>query len=126
MQSMKRLWLFGALALGFCGCNTITNLTPSQMARNSTGLYTVEAAWSSRQQAIRADSMHPSVKIGDRFFPMQATPVVPDRWEVLIPVATNESLVHYRFKFDYQVNSIPAPVPDSRLSGKYTLKITDK
>jgi hypothetical protein len=49
-----------------------------------------------------------------------------NRWEALIPVPAGQNLIHYRFKFDYMVNRIPTPKPDSKLSQEYTLQIDEK
>ena len=53
-------------------------------------------------------------------------PLVKDRWESIIPVPSDQTSVHYRFKFDYQVNAIPVPHDDSKLSPEYKLQILDK
>ena len=38
----------------------------------------------------------------------------------------DQNLLHYRFKFDFSRNTIPARVEDSKLSPGYTLEIVDK
>jgi hypothetical protein len=109
------------------GCNSIQNLTPTQYLRNDTGLYPVEAAWSSRQQTLRPGTVHPSVMIGFESYPMRPVPLVEDRWETLIPVAADKDIVHYRFKFDFIANTMGGPPhQDSKLSQEYNLKIVDK
>lgn len=122
---MKKFLLVLLTPLLFAGCSTITNLTPTQQPRNATGLYPVEAAWDSRQQSIRPDSMKPSVMVGLESYPMRKTSLMKNRWETLVPIPADKKVVNYRFKFDYQYNSIPQPLPDSKLSREYKLEILD-
>lgn len=111
----------GILALA--GCSSITNLTPSQMSRTPEGLYPVEAQWRTRDQSLRPETIQPSVLIRGESYPMKRTPLVKDRWEAFIPVPPDESLVHYRFKFDFENNRFPQREKNSLLSDEYTLKI---
>jgi hypothetical protein len=108
------------------GCSSITNLTPSKLPRNTTGLYQVEAAWHSRQRTIREDSMKPIVMVGNETYEMRRVPLVRDRWETMIPVPADKDGVRYQFKFDYMVYEIPRALPDSKLSPEYKLSIIDK
>lgn len=128
----RRLALVLSLVL-LGGCTTdsfyntaITNLTPGSLARNAEGLYLLEAHWRSNQQSIRQDSFKPQVKVGTEYFPMRRTPLLPDRWEALVPVAADQRYLHYQFKFDYLVNGIPVARPDSKLSGTYRLEVSDR
>ena len=123
---MKNLFLLLLTPFLFVGCSTITNLTPSQQPRNATGLYPVEAKWDSRQQSIRPQSIKPSVMVGLQSYPMQKTPLMKNRWETLVPVPADKNSIIYQFKFDYEYNSIPQPLPDSKLSREYKLDIVDK
>jgi len=108
------------------GCSSITNLTPSKLPRNTTGLYQVEAAWSSRQRTIRDESMKPLVMVGSETYEMRRVPLVENRWETMIPVPSDKDAIRYQFKFDYMVNAIPRALPDSKLSPEYKLQIVDK
>ncbi|MEO6182500.1 MAG: hypothetical protein ABIP71_05290 [Verrucomicrobiota bacterium] len=123
---MKKLLLLSLVPLLFAGCSTITNLTPSQQTRNVSGLYPVEAAWDSRQQSIREGSMKPSVMVGMESYPMRKTSLMRNRWETLVPVPADKGVINYRFKFDFDYNAIPQPMPDSKLSREYKLQIVDK
>ncbi|MEP6663107.1 MAG: hypothetical protein ABJC04_05520 [Verrucomicrobiota bacterium] len=125
MRIAKNFFLFSVAALILAGCSSITNLTPTQQSRNALGLYTVEAAWDSRQQSIRPDSFHPSVVVGLENYPMRRTLLLKNRWEALVPVSADKNSIYYRFKFDFDYNAIPQPLPDSKLSREYKLEITD-
>ena len=110
----------------FAGCSSITNLTPQQQTRNATGLYPVEVALASRQQTLRWETIQPYVVVGVDFYPMRPTSLMKNRWETLVPVPATTNVVYYKFKFDYQYNSIPHRRPDSKLSSEFRLTILDK
>jgi hypothetical protein len=120
---MRKL-LFLASLLLLAGCtSTITNLTPGQLPRNSTGLYPVEVAWTSREHVIKHESIKPYVIIGTEAYPMRVTPIVSNRWETLIPVPADQNIVNYRFKVDYLQLRMPEARMNSKLSPEYKLQI---
>jgi hypothetical protein len=116
------------LSLVLAGCTTtsITNLTPRQELRNPNGLYSVEAALTSRQQSLRWQDIQPNVVVETDFYPMRPTPLMTNRWETLIPVPPGTNVVYYRFKFDYDSTGFGKNHPDSKLSQVYRLQISDK
>ncbi len=123
---MKKIFCLLLLPMLLAGCTSITNLTPSQSPRDPSGFYRVEAEWKSSRQAILPDSFQPLVMIGFNTFPMRPVPVVQDRWEAYVPVPADKDFVLYRYKFDFLVNSISKPHPDSLMSPEYTLKVSEK
>jgi len=125
MKLLLPLLLLNAMLVG-CASSNITNLTPTKVERTGSNLYTVEAAWSTREHAFRRDSLKPTVVVGLESYPMRPVPVVKNRYETLIPVPPNQSSVRYRFKFDYEYNAIPDPRPNSKMSPEYKLEIVEK
>jgi hypothetical protein len=116
-----------SLSLLLAGCaSQLTNLTPQQQVRNANNLYSVEAAFDSRQQTIRWQSIQPKVVVGAEFYDMRPTPLMTNRWEGLIPVPPGTSIVHYRYKFDFSYNRMGTPGNDNALSPEYTLRILDQ
>ncbi len=108
------------------GCATsFTNLTPLQQPRNPNNFYPVEVALASRQQTMRWDSIRPQIMVGDKFYPMHPTSLMTNRWEGLLPVPSDAEMVHYRYKFDYDYNSMGKPRQDSSMSPEYTLRIVN-
>jgi hypothetical protein len=115
------------LGLILSGCSTtITNLTPSKQVRNSTGLYPVELLYNSNQKTLRKDTVQPYVLVGLESHPLQPAPVLNNRWETLIEVPTNKTVVNYRFKLDYQYSGVPQRRSGSILSAPYQLEIVGK
>jgi hypothetical protein len=115
--------LIGLLVTG-CGTTTLTNLTPNESVRNQNGLYPFELLWNSKQASIRQQTIHPSVVIGFDTYPMRPVSMMSNRWETLVPISTTNSVVNYRFKVDYEYNSIPTPSKTSKLSSPYQIRIS--
>ncbi len=114
------------LPLVLAGCaTTFTNLTPLQQPRNQNNLYPLEVALDTRQQSLRWESIRPQIMVGNDFYPMRTTRMMTNRWEGLIPVPAGTSLVHYRYKFDFDYNALGKPKQDSALSPEYTLHIVN-
>ena len=108
------------------GCTaTFTNLTPLHQTRTTNNLYAVEVALTTRQQSLRWETIRPQVQVGDNSYPMRSTQLMTNRWEGLIPVPATVNLIHYRYKFDFEYNTLGKPKPDSALSQEYTLQILD-
>ncbi len=113
-----------ALPLLLVGCSTtFTNLTPQHQVRNPDNLYPVEVAISSREQALRWNSIRPQVIVGTEAYPMRPTPLMTNRWEGLVPVPPGKDAITYRYKFDYDVNSFGKPKQDSAFSPEYSLQV---
>ena len=112
------------LPLLLAGCATsMTNLTPLQQARNPNNLYPVEVALDSNQQTVRWDSVQPRILVGNESYPMRGTLLMTNRWEGVVPVPPGASSVTYRYKFDYEYNSLGKPKTGTWLSAPYTLKV---
>lgn len=106
------------------GCATsITNLTPLTQPRNLTNAYPVEVALDSSQQSVRWDSVEPSIVVGHQTYPMRGTLLMTNRWEGLVPVPPGASTVTYRYKFDYEYNSLGKPKAGTWYSHPYTLRV---
>jgi hypothetical protein len=125
---LKRFSPLLSLPLLFlAGCTSVcTNLTPQTQVRNTNNLYTVEVAMTSRQQTLRWDSIKPQILVGAEVYQMRPTRLMTNRWEGLIPVSPGTNLTHYRYKFDFQYNTMGGSRPDSALSPQYSLRILDK
>jgi poly-D-alanine transfer protein DltD len=117
--------VFVPLLMGGCAA-MITNLTPTQQVRNSSNLYPVEVALTSRQQTLRWDSIKPQIVVGTEFYPMHPTSLMTNRWEGLVPVPAGANLAHYHYKLDYLENAFGPPKPGSASSPDYTLRILDR
>jgi hypothetical protein len=123
---IKRFALFLCpLLLVGCTTSSITNLTPSVQPRNPEGLYPVEAVWKSNQQSLKDESIQPYVMVDLESYPMQPTPLVNNRWEVMLPIPADQNHVYYRFKFDYEYRGMPGSRSDSLLSEEYRLDIAN-
>lgn len=111
------------LLLAGCATSSITNLTPAQQPRNTSGYYPIEAVWQTSQQSVVEDSIKPYVVVGLESYPMRPTPLLKNRWETLVPISPDKDHIYYRFKFDYDFKGIPAHRADSLLSREQRLDI---
>jgi hypothetical protein len=126
MNWKKFLPLLPVLLLTGCAA-TFTRLTPDQQPRNANNLYPVETSFNTQQQSVRWDSVKAYVLVKGELYPLRPVPVVPNRWEGLVPVPPTEHNVVYRFKFDYLYNNFGTqPEPDSAFSPEYDLHIIDQ
>ena len=125
---LKKILTLSLLPILLGGCAaTLTNLTPKQQTRNADNLYPVSVAMSTRQQALRWESINPQIVVGQDFYPMRPTLLMTNRWEGLIPVPPGTSMVQYRYKFNFLVNVFGGPPePDSAVSPEYTLRIQEE
>jgi hypothetical protein len=121
----KFLTLLPVLLLTGCAA-TFTRMTPLQQSRNANSLYPVEVIFNTQQQSLRWDSVQPYVLVGGELYKMRPVPMMPNRWEGLVPVPAGANGVDYRFKFDYLYNNFGTePKPNSAFSPMYRLKIVE-
>ena len=123
---IKKILPLVLLPLMLAGCAaTFTNLTSLQQPRNANNLYTVEVAFTTRQQSLQWETIKPQVVVGKEFIPMHATRLMVNRWEALIPVLAGTREARYQYKFDFQYNAFGPRQEDSAKSPVYTLRIVD-
>jgi hypothetical protein len=127
MYKVKKLLPLLFIGVLLAGCNgTITNLTPRVAFRNTDNLYPVEAKFDTSQQTLRWENVKATAIVGSDLYPMRNTQLMTNRWETLIPVASGNNVIYYRFKLDYTYNVFGAPPQsDSKLSRLYRLEIKD-
>jgi hypothetical protein len=128
MTTLKRLLLVALLGVVFTGCTTptITNLTPSRLPRKDNGQYPFSVEYYSRQETVIKDSMKAYVIVGADRYPMQRTPMLTNRWETLVPIPKDQSVLTYRYRFDYQYRTIPDRHSESKESTYYQLYLLDQ
>jgi hypothetical protein len=122
---LKKTLPFLLLSL-LVGCATqVTNLTPHVQTRNPNNLYPVEVAFVSQQQNIRWETVKPTVIVNGQPFEMHPTLMMTNRWEGLVPAPAGTDVVHYRYRFDFDVNGFGKRSAENAVSPDYTLKITE-
>lgn len=122
----KKALILLPLMLLLAGCaSTITNLSAQRQIRNSNNLYPIEVSLDSRQQALKWDTIQPSVIIGADSYPMRPVKYLHNRWECVIPVPADVNSVTYHYKFDYEVNGFGGTKRSSASSHSYKLLIVE-
>lgn len=124
---MTKKWIGLCLLVSvaiLAGCvTTVTNLTSTTQARNANNLYLIEYQWDTTQQTVRHDSIQPFVVVGFDTYEMRPTRRMTNRWEALVPVAADKSVITYKFKVDYEFNRFGGPGKASKNSPEYKLYI---
>ncbi len=124
MSKINKLCFLLLLPAVLAGCTSITNLTPSQYPRDTSGYYRVEAMWQSRREVIRPGSFKPLVVVEFQTYPMRPVPLVKDRWEAYIPVPADKDFIRYHYKFDFMEDAFSSkPRANSQMSAPYQLSI---
>ena len=122
----KKTLILMPLLLLLAGCaSTITNLSAQRQIRNANNLYPIEVSLDSRQQALKWETVQPSVILGTESYPMRPVKYMQNRWECLVPVPANVNSVTYHYKFDYQVSGFGSPKKDSASSHSYKLLVVE-
>ena len=122
----RHLLLLPLLLALLPGCTAqFTNLTPQRLPRSATGMYPFEVAMTSQEQALKWNSIQPTLRIGEESYPMQPVPLITNRWEVMIPLPPETEVVHYRYQFLFHKLGMGKEIADSASSGRYYLLITD-
>ena len=123
---LKNLLSLSVLSVLLVGCTgKFTNLTPRQQIRNANGLYPVEVAFTSRQQTLQWNTIHPQILVGSEVYPMKPTLLMTNRWEGLVPVPAGASSIKYRYKFDFMQNEFGPQKQNSAGSQPFTLRIVE-
>lgn len=117
--------IFAAVALALAGCGTtsLTNLTSTIQPRNPNNLYLIEYQWDTTKQAVRPDSIKPTVITGFETYEMRPVLNMTNRWEALVPIPASQSALNYSFKVEYEYNRFGQPGKSSVRSPDYTLTI---
>ncbi len=126
MRKLALIAAFCALVLSGCVSSRITNLTTTRQPRNPAGVYPIEFVWDSNQQSLIDSSIKPVVVVGFEQYPMRPALDIANRWETVVPVPANQSVLVYHFKVDYQYRDFGGPSKGSKLSPSYRLDIYDK
>jgi hypothetical protein len=108
------------------GCAAqITNLSATRQPRNPNNLYPVEVAFNSSEQDLRWDTIKPKVVVAGQSYEMKSTMLMSNRWEGLVPVASDQNIIHYHYRFDFNTQGFGTLNPDSAVSPEYTLRIIE-
>lgn len=97
-------WLTAGLLMITAGCSsTITNLTPTTLPGESSGLYHFETEWDTNQRSVglRASDIKAYVMVDGQFHPMQRVPGMTNRWEALVPLPKGRNPIFYQYKWEY-------------------------
>jgi len=88
------------------GCKefVITNLTPSQLPSNPSGIYTFSAKFEPKSRGFVEGSLQPQIVIDGQIHDLQASPVGPNIYEFDYRIPGGRSSVSYYFLATYEVS----------------------
>jgi hypothetical protein len=91
----------GALLLGGCATIGLTNLTPSSLPENPSGIYTFTLRVTPKSTTVVPDSIVPHIVVGAESHDMQKSDSVPGIYEFDYKLPPNQSAIPYYFLVSY-------------------------
>jgi hypothetical protein len=118
-----------ALLLGGVGCTShVSNLTPTGLPQEASGLYHFETEWVTTQRTVgmRASDIKAYVVIDEQMHPMQRVPNMTNRWEADVLLPKGKNPIYYYYKWDYPTAGWGGrDNPNSRRSQPYRLELNE-
>ncbi len=108
------------------GCSSrISNLTPSVLPREKSGLYRFEAQWTSNQRSVglRSADIRGFVVMEQVTHPMERVSQMTNRWEAQVPLPKDRNPVFYFYKWEYDTAGFGQANPNSVRSPQYRLEV---
>jgi len=93
-----------SLALFLAGCSTmsLTNLTPSTLPANPSGIYTFTLRVTPKSAAVAADSIAPHIVVGAESHDMTKSDAIPGVYEFDYRLPSGQDSIGYYFLVNYQ------------------------
>lgn len=110
------------------GCSSqVSNLTPSALPREQTGLYHFEAEWTTNQRSVglRSADTRAFVVMDQVAHPMERVPGMTNRWEAQVPLPKTRNPVFYFYKWEYGMAGFGRVNPNSIRSPQYRLEVVE-
>jgi hypothetical protein len=114
--------LLAALGLGCAGSRN-TNLTPRSPAPSTDATYLFETTFRTHRRGVQPEHVKAWVVVGLNLYPMQAVPNTENRFEALLPLPTDRSVLRYRYKFEFTYPGVLDNKINSTMSPEYELQL---
>lgn len=114
--------LLAALGLGCTGSRN-TNLTPRSPAPSTDATYLFETTFRTHRRGVQPEHVKAWVVMGLNLYPMQAVPNTENRFEALLPLPTDRSVLRYRYKFEFTYPGVLDNKINSTMSPEYELQL---
>jgi len=115
--------LLAALGLGCTGSRN-TNLSPTTAVAPTGATHLFETTCRTQRRGVSPANVKAWVVIGLNLYPMQPVPNTVDRFEALLPLPTDRSVVRYRYKFEFLYPEVRENRINSTLSPEYELRVS--
>lgn len=126
LESGKTTVLVALMAAAGCTSH-VSNLTPTGLPREESGLYHFETQWDTNQRSVglRSADIKAYVVIDQQMHPMQRVPNMTNRWEADIVITNRAAPIYYFYKWDYPTAGWGHDNLNSRRSQQYRLELQD-
>lgn len=114
--------LLAALGLG-CASSQNTNLTPRSATPSAEANYLFETTFRTHRRGVQPENVKAWVVMGLNLYPMQPVPNTENRFEALLPLPTDRSVLRYRYKFQFTYPGVLDNKINSTMSPEYELQV---
>lgn len=114
--------LLAALGLGCTGSRN-TNLTPRSATPSPDANYLFETTFRTHRRGVQPENVKAWVVVGLNLYPMQPVPNTENRFEALLPLPTDRSVLRYRYKFQFTYPGVLDNKINSTMSPEYELQM---
>ena len=114
--------LLAALGLG-CASSQNTNLTSRSAAPSPEANYLFETTFRTHRRGVQPENVKAWVVVGLNLYPMQPVPNTENRFEALLPLPTDRSVLRYRYKFQFTYPGVLDNKINSTMSPEYELQV---
>jgi hypothetical protein len=114
--------LLAAVGLG-CTSSQNTNLTPRSATPSPEANYLFETTFRTHRRGVQPENVKAWVVMGLNLYPMQPVPNTENRFEALLPLPTDRSVLRYRYKFQFTYPGVLDNNINSTMSPEYELQV---
>jgi hypothetical protein len=114
--------LLATLGLG-CASSQNTNLTSRSPAPSPEANYLFETTFRTHRRGVQPENVKAWVVMGLSLYPMQPVPNTENRFEALLPLPTDRSVLRYRYKFQFTYPGVLDNNINSTMSPEYELQV---
>ena len=106
-----------------CTSSQNTNLTPRSATPSPEANYLFETTFRTHRRGVQPENVKAWVVMGLNLYPMQPVPNTENRFEALLPLPTDRSVLRYRYKFQFTYPGVLDNNINSTMSPEYELQV---
>jgi len=98
-------------------------LTPRSATPSPDANYMFETTFRTHRRGVQPENVKAWVVVGLNLYPMQPVPNTENRFEALLPLPTDRSVLRYRYKFQFTYPGVLDNKINSTMSPEYELQM---